>query len=223
MDSDTSARRGTRARILAALRANEIDLLVGTQMITKGFDFPGVTLAAVVLADLGLNLPDFRSAERTFQLLTQVAGRAGRGERAGRVIIQTFSPHHYSIRAARDQDYARFMRRELELRRALEYPPFARLAMVRIEGEEPRPLASIAQAVAKSLGREALPAELRVLGPAPAPVERIKRRYRWQVLVKSHQLSTLRSALGRMRAEVGPDAERQHVALAIDIDPVRML
>src|SRR5262249_57464268 len=124
----------------------------------------------------------------------RVRGRAGRGERGGRVIIQTFSPHHYSTRAARDQDYARFMRRELELRRALEYPPFARLAMVRIEGEEPRPLASIAQAVAKSLGREALPAELRVLGPAPAPVERIKRRYRWQGLGKSHPLSTLPSA-----------------------------
>jgi primosomal protein N' (replication factor Y) (superfamily II helicase) len=223
MDSDTSGRRGTRARILAALRANEIDLLVGTQMITKGFDFPGVTLAAVVLADLGLNLPDFRSAERTFQLLTQVAGRAGRGERVGKVIIQTFSPHHYSIRAARDQDYARFMRRELDLRRELEYPPYARLAMVRIEGEEPRALASVAEAVAKSLGRDATPAELRVLGPAPAPIERIKRRYRWQVLVKSRQLRIMRSALTRMRAEIGPHAERQHVSLAIDIDPVRML
>jgi primosomal protein N' (replication factor Y) len=223
MDSDTSGRRGTRARILAALRAHQIDLLVGTQMITKGFDFPGVTLAAVVLADLGLNLPDFRSAERTFQLLTQIAGRAGRGERAGKVLIQTFSPHHYSIRAARDQDYGRFMKRELDLRRELEYPPYARLAMVRIEGEEPRPLASIAEAVAKSLGRHPTSAELRVLGPAPAPIERIKRRYRWQVLVKSRQLRTMRSALARMRAEIGPDAERQHVSLAIDIDPVRML
>jgi primosomal protein N' (replication factor Y) len=223
MDSDTSGRRGTRARILAALRANQIDLLVGTQMITKGFDFPGVTLAVVVLADLGLNLPDFRSDERTFQLLTQLAGRAGRGERGGKVIIQTYSPHHYSIRAARDQDYARFMKRELDLRRELEYPPYARLAMVRIEGEEPRPLASIAEAVAKSLGRDARSEELRVLGPAPAPIERIKRRYRWQVLVKSRQLRTMRSALTRMRAEIGPHAERQHVSLAIDIDPVRMI
>jgi primosomal protein N' (replication factor Y) len=223
MDSDTSGHRGTRARILAALRAHQIDLLVGTQMITKGFDFPGVTLAAVVLADVGLNLPDFRSAERTFQLLTQVAGRAGRGERVGKVLIQTFSPHHYSIRAARDQDYGRFMKRELDLRRELEYPPYARLVMVRIEGEEPRPLASIAEAVAKSLGSEPTSGELRVLGPAPAPIERIKRRYRWQVLVKSRQLRTMRSALARMRAEIGPDAERLHVSLAIDIDPVRML
>jgi primosomal protein N' (replication factor Y) len=223
MDSDTSRRKGARNAILSALARGEIDILVGTQMITKGFDFPGVTLAAVILADLGLNLPDFRSAERTFQLLTQLAGRAGRGERGGKVIIQTYSPHHYSIRAARDQDYARFMKRELDLRRELEYPPYARLAMVRIEGEEPRPLASVAEAVAKSLGRDPTSAELRVLGPAPAPIERIKRRYRWQVLVKSRQLRTMRSVLARMRAEIGPYADRQHVSLAIDIDPVRML
>ncbi len=223
MDSDTTGRRGERARILAALRAKDIDILAGTQMITKGFDFPGVTLAAVILADVGLNLPDFRSAERTFQLLTQVAGRAGRGERAGRVIIQTYSPHHYSIRAARDQDYARFIRRELELRREFQYPPFTRLAMVRIEGEEPRALASVADAVAKSLAREASPEELRVLGPSPAPIERIKQRYRWQVMVKARELRTMRSALARMRGEIGSMAERDGVLVAIDIDPVRML
>ncbi len=223
MDSDTSGRRGARAQILAALRAGEIDILVGTQMITKGFDFPGVTLAAVVLADLGLNMPDFRSAERTFQLLTQVAGRAGRGERPGRVIIQTYAPHHYSIRAARDQDYARFMRRELELRRELDYPPFARLAMVRIEGAEPRLVARVAAAAAASLGRAAAPEKLRVLGPAPAPIERLKQRYRWQVMIKSKELRPMRAALAAMRAEVGPGAERDQVFLIIDIDPVRML
>jgi primosomal protein N' (replication factor Y) (superfamily II helicase) len=223
MDSDTSGRRGARAQILAALRAGEIDILVGTQMITKGFDFPGVTLAAVVLADLGLNMPDFRSAERTFQLLTQVAGRAGRGERPGRVIIQTYAPHHYSIRAARDQDYARFMRRELELRRELDYPPFARLAMVRIEGAEPRLVARVAAATAASLGRAAAPETLRVLGPAPAPIERLKQRYRWQVMLKSRELRPMRAALAAMRAEVGPAAERDQVFLIIDIDPVRML
>ena len=134
-----SARRDPRRRCARG----EIDILVGTQMITKGFDFPGVTLVGVVLADLALNLPDFRSAERTFQLLTQVAGRAGRGERPGRVLIQTYAPHHYSIRAARDQDYARFMRRELDLRRELDDPPFTRLAMVRIEGADAAAVASI--------------------------------------------------------------------------------
>src|SRR5207253_8558546 len=132
-------------RVLGGFRAGDIDILVGTQMIAKGHDFPHVTLVGVVGADAPLALPDFRAAERTFQLLTQVAGRAGRGDRPGRVIIQTWSPFHYSIRAARDQDYARFMRRELDLRRELQYPPFARLAMVRIEGEDPRIVARVAQ------------------------------------------------------------------------------
>jgi primosomal protein N' (replication factor Y) len=223
MDSDTSGLRGARARILAGLRAREIDILVGTQMITKGFDFPGVTLAAVVSADLALNLPDFRSAERTFQLLTQIAGRAGRGEQPGRVIIQTFAPNHYSIRAAKDQDYARFIRRELQLRRDLMYPPFARLAMVRIEGAEPMLVHRIADAVAKALAKHATPDGIRVLGPAPAPIERIKQRYRWQVMVKSRELKPMRAALAAMRAEVGPRADRDSVYLAIDIDPVRML
>jgi primosomal protein N' (replication factor Y) (superfamily II helicase) len=223
MDSDTSGRRGARAQIVAGLHAGEIDIVVGTQMITKGFDFPGVTLVAVVLADLALNMPDFRSAERTFQLLTQVAGRAGRGERPGRVIIQTYAPNHYSIRAARDQDYARFIRRELELRRELDYPPFARLAMVRIEGAEARLVAAMAAAVAAALARAAPQDNLRVLGPAPAPIERIKQRYRWQVMIKSRELRPMRAALAAMRAEVGDAAARDRIFLAIDIDPVRML
>ncbi len=182
MDSDTSGLKGARARMLAELRAREIDILVGTQMITKGFDFPGVTLAAVVLADMALNMPDFRSAERTFQLLTQVAGRAGRGERPGRVIIQTFAPNHYSIRVRQ-----------------------------------------VAEAVAKSLGKTATPEGIRVLGPAPAPIERIKQRYRWQVMIKSRELKPMRAALAGMRAEVDAIAERDDIYLAIDIDPVRML
>jgi primosomal protein N' (replication factor Y) len=223
MDSDTSRLRGARARMLAELRAGEIDILVGTQMITKGFDFPGVTLAAVVNADMALNMPDFRSAERTFQLLTQIAGRAGRGERPGRVIIQSYAPHHYSISAARNQDYAQFMRRELELRRDLLYPPFARLAMVRIEGAEPHLVRRTAEAVAKSLAPASTPEGLRVLGPAPAPIERIKQRYRWQVMVKSRELQPMRAALAAMRAEVGPAAERDQIHLVVDVDPVRML
>jgi primosomal protein N' (replication factor Y) (superfamily II helicase) len=223
MDSDTSGRRGARSAIVDALRRGEIDILVGTQMITKGFDFPGVTLVGVVLADLALNMPDFRSAERTFQLLTQVAGRAGRGDRPGRVLIQTYAPHHYSIRAARDQDYARFMRRELELRRELMYPPFARMALVRIEGAEPARVSEIAAKAAAMLGRAAKPGTMRVLGPAPAPIERIKQRYRWQIVVKSIGLKELHAALASMRAEVAAYAEQGKVHVGIDIDPVNML
>ncbi len=223
MDSDTSGRRGARGAILERLASGALDVLVGTQMIAKGFDFPGVTLVGVVMADLTLNLPDFRSAERTFQLLTQVAGRAGRGVRPGRVLIQTYAPHHYSIRAAHDQDYARFIRRELDLRRDLMYPPFARIALVRSEGEDAGRVAAIASSAAAALGRMAKPDAMRVLGPAPAPIERIKRRYRWQVMLKAMELKDLRAALAAMRAEVAPLAARDRVRLAIDIDPVNML
>ncbi len=223
MDSDTSGRRGARAAILARLARGELDILVGTQMIAKGFDFPGVTLVGVVMADLTLNLPDYRSAERTFQLLTQVAGRAGRGERPGRVLIQTYAPHHYSIRAARDQDYARFIRRELELRRDLMYPPFARLALVRVEGMDAARAGALAASAAAALARDAKPDSMRVLGPAPAPIERIKGRYRFQVMLKAIELKNLRAALAAMRAQIAPRAARDRVRLAIDIDPVNML
>ncbi len=220
MDSDTSRRKGARSRILSALSRGEIDILVGTQMITKGFDFPGVTLMGVVMADMSLNLPDFRSAERTFQLLTQAAGRAGRGAEPGRVVIQTFAPHHYSIRAAERQDYARFMRRELDLRRELGYPPFCRLAMVRIEGADAAAVEKLAAAAASSLGRAAT---LRVLGPAPAPIERIAQRYRWQLMVKAASWSQMREPLIALRDELAGSAERAEIQLTIDVDPVHML
>jgi primosomal protein N' (replication factor Y) len=222
MDSDTSRRRGARRAVMQAVARGEVDILVGTQMITKGFDFPGVTLVAVVLADMGLHMPDFRSAERTFQSLTQVAGRAGRGQRPGRVLIQTYAPQHYSIRAARDQDYARFVRRELELRRELMYPPFARMALVRIEGENSAVVRHTAERIGAQLVRTAKPETLRVLGPAPAPIERIKQRYRWQVMVKGERRDELRAALATIReAVVNPGTTG--VRVTIDIDPVNML
>ncbi len=232
MDSDTSGRRGMRLELIERLRRGEIDVMVGTQMITKGFDLPGVTLVGVVLADLGLNLPDFRAAERTFQLLTQVAGRAGRGERLGRVLIQTYAPHHYSIRAARDQDYERFIRRELRLRQELGWPPYSRMALVRIEGAEAGAVAAMAERAAKALRGLTEVAHLnkgvkgdamRVLGPAPAPIERLRGRYRWQVVVRSTEAAAMRAALGSMQAELGAREARGGVFIGIDLDPVNML
>ncbi|HZZ08832.1 MAG TPA: primosomal protein N' [Candidatus Binataceae bacterium] len=227
MDSDTSGRRGMRLELVERLRGGEIDVMVGTQMITKGFDLPGVTLVGVVLADLGLNLPDFRSAERTFQLLTQVAGRAGRGERLGRVLIQTYAPHHYSIRAARDQDYERFIRRELRLRQELGWPPFSRMALVRIEGPNAAAVAAMAERAAMVLRGQVNKGvkgdSMRVLGPAPAPIERLRGRYRWQVVVRSTEAAAMRAALASMQAELGGRDARGGVFVGIDLDPVNML
>ncbi len=226
MDSDTSGRRGMRLELVERLRRGEIDVMVGTQMITKGFDLPGVTLVGVVLADLGLNLPDFRAAERTFQLLTQVAGRAGRGERMGRVLIQTYAPHHYSIRAARDQDYDRFIRRELRLRQELGWPPYSRMALVRIEGADAAAVAAMAERAAKALRGQVGAAKvdaMRVLGPAPAPIERLRGRYRWQVVVRSTEAAAMRAALASMQAQLGGRDARGGVFVGIDLDPVNML
>jgi primosomal protein N' (replication factor Y) len=185
-----------------------------------------------VLADLGLNLPDFRSAERTFQLLTQVAGRAGRGERLGRVLIQTYAPHHYSIRAARDQDYERFIRRELRLRQELGWPPYSRMALVRIEGAEAAAVAAMAERTAKALrsqigdardSKDISGGAMRVLGPAPAPIERLRGRYRWQVLVRSTEAAAMRAALASMQAQLAGRDARGGVFVGIDLDPVNML
>ena len=226
MDSDTSGRRGMRLELVERLRRGEIDVMVGTQMITKGFDLPGVTLVGVVLADLGLNLADFRAAERTFQLLTQVAGRAGRGERMGRVLIQTYAPHHYSIRAARDQDYDRFIRRELRLRQELGWPPYSRMALVRIEGPEAAAVAAMAERAANALRRHVNVVKgeaMRVLGPAPAPIERLRGRYRWQVVVRSVEAAAMRAALASMQSQLGGRDARGGVFVGIDLDPVNML
>ncbi len=219
VDSDTSGRRGARNAILHGVEAGHIDILVGTQMITKGLNFPNITLVAVVLADLSLNMPDFRSAERTFQLLTQAAGRAGRGTRPGRVLIQTYAPHHYSIRAARDQDYARFIAREMKLRRELLYPPFAQMALVRIEGSDAAYVRQHATRIAQQISARSKPETMRVLGPAPAPIERIKQRYRWQILVKAQERSDLRAALLPALSNRALDGIR----VSVDIDPVSML
>jgi primosomal protein N' (replication factor Y) len=223
MDSDASRRRASRTRTLEALAAGEVDILVGTQMVAKGFDFPAVTLVGVVLADQTLNLPDFRSAERTFQLLTQVAGRAGRGERPGKVLIQTFVPHHYSIRAAKAQDYARFMRRELELRRELNYPPFAKLALMRFEGLDQTRIAKLAGETASAFSLSACTKDLQVTGPSPAPIERLKGRYRWQLMVRTRTAKSMHEALDEVRARVEAAAKRDNVRMILDIDPISML
>jgi len=225
LDRDAAQRPGAQRRILGSWQSGDTDILVGTQMVSKGHDVPGVTLVAVLLADLSLNVPDFRAAERTFQLLVQVAGRAGRGDAPGRVIVQTFRPEHPSVAAAATHDYAGFMARELERRRALGYPPFSRLVNLRLEGRDGARVEHAAREVAARLRRQARALQLAddaVLGPAPPPVERVRGRYRWQILLRAPDVRALR-ALARLAAACGPALGRAHVRLAVDVDPYSML
>jgi primosomal protein N' (replication factor Y) len=220
-DSATSAERLTE--LLASFARREIDVLVGTQMVAKGHDFPGVTLVCVVIADTALSLPDFRAGERTFQLLTQVAGRAGRGRDEGRVLIQTYNPDAPPVHRVLQHDYDGFATRELQWRRAFAYPPFARMVAVRIDGTDPEQTRRVARRLAdEAAGKLPPPSSgVRLLGPAPAPISRIKGRYRWQLLLKgpTHAaLAPLTDELERRLADV-PSAVR----VVIDVDPGAML
>ena len=222
LDRDTADGDGLET-LLAQVRSREIDIVVGTQMITKGHDFPSVTLVGVVLADHGMGLPDFRASERTFQLLSQVAGRAGRGVLPGRVLVQTYNPVHPAITCARDHDYARFFELEKAARDELGYPPALRLACVRIDGADPQLVRQVAQRgaeAARALASRAPPDEqAEVLGPSEAPLSRLKGRTRWQLFVKARSPHVLRRVA--MRA-ADADAPRG-VRVSVDIDPASTL
>jgi len=227
MDQDTTRRHGSHWRILKAFAERRTDILLGTQMIAKGLDFPGVGLVGVVAADVGLNLPDFRSGERTFQLLTQVAGRTGRGMERGKVVIQSYLPDHYTIALAREQRYTPFFEREVDERRAigLGYPPFSRLVSILVRGKEPRHVTDAASRLAEFLERGAagMPEPRpEVLGPAPAPLERIKGAYRWQVVVRGMGGTARALVAGALRQR---EALRLPggVAIAVDVDPLDLL
>jgi primosomal protein N' (replication factor Y) len=217
MDSDATAERGSHDRILGEFKTGGVNMLVGTQMIAKGLDFPQVTLVGVVSADATLNLPDFRASERTFSLLTQVAGRAGRGEDGGEVIIQTYAPGHYSIQTAAKHDYEKFYEEEIVSRKELEFPPFMNLVKVTVRARND----DIAQKTAAELA-ERLKAEegpTKVGGAAPAPVARVRGYFRYNVLVKGKDrifmCGLLRKVLAGFRKPAG-------TLIAVDVDPISM-
>lgn len=222
LDRDTGTSPDFVQDTLAAWRHHELDVLVGTQMIAKGHDAPGVTLIGVILADASLHFPDFRASERTFQLLTQVAGRAGRGEKSGRVLVQTRHPDHPSLVAAIRHDFRDFARGELRSRRELDYPPFGRLARIVLEGEAAeveRRAEELATLLREVVGRAAWePGTVQVLGPAPAPIERLRGRYRMQVLVKARDTRRLARVLRAV-----PRSARGPVRTIVDVDPVSMM
>ncbi len=221
MDVDTTRRKGAHDRILESFRKGHADVLLGTQMVAKGLDFPGVTLVGVISADTGIHLPDFRAGERTFQLLTQVSGRAGRGHAPGEVVIQTHLPQGEAVRCARQHDFHRFAELELEGRRSVLYPPFGRMALLLFKGKHEHDVARTAGLCAETLRAMALP-HVDVMGPVEAPLARIRRSFRWQVVLKTPSSRHLNVLARRAVREYGRN-RRAAVTLDVDIDPVSML
>lgn len=228
LDRDTTTRKGSLVAILKSLKRREIDILVGTQMVAKGHDFPHITLVGIVCADLSLSFPDFRAGERTFQLLAQVAGRAGRGDQPGRVILQTYNPDHFSIQAARAQDARAFYSREIAFRKELGYPPFSRMAQIRVSAKAPEKAAEVAgrigercrQLMSTSPGRRRA---IRLLGPLEAPLTKIAGRHRWQLLLISQRSDQLHRMIADIKDGEPLMARGRDVHVVVDVDPVFMM
>jgi len=224
LDRDTASQRGYTESVLRGLRDGHLDVLIGTQIVAKGHDLPGVRLVGVIAADLGLHLPDFRAAERTFQLLTQVAGRAGRSGLPGRVVLQTFVPDHYAIAPVVEHDYERFYAHEIEQRAALGYPPFGALVQVTISSEEAdacESAAAVLGTAARASAESDTHERVEVLGPAPAALARLRGRHRFQLLLKGRERGRL-LAVARAVREAAAKLPRA-VQTVVDVDPVSML
>lgn len=223
VDTDTMTAKGSYDRVYRQVRAGNIDVLVGTQMIAKGLDFPNVTLVGVISADTLLHLPEMRAGERTFQLLTQVAGRAGRGNVPGEVVLQTYSPENPAVVAAARQDYLEFYQGEIAARQSSHYPPFGFFIRIIFSGKELMVVERNIHTVALCI-RQELAEDDHLLGPAPAPVERIKDKFRFQMVVKGRELSRLRKAVSRGLERAGWERmDRKGVQVAIDVEPVNMM
>ncbi len=222
VDRDTMQRKGEISKTLFAFDRGEIDMLVGTQMLAKGHDFHNVTLVGVVSVDTGLGLPDFRSAERTFQLITQVAGRAGRGQLRGTVLIQTYYPEHYALRFAAAQDYEGFYNEEIKFRERLSYPPFVAIASIMIKHKD-REYAMKSASILRSALDDANPdRQIRILGPAPASIGKIKNEYRIQLILKSANRRSLRDTLDAALARAETSGCDRRI-VQIEIDPVDLM
>ncbi len=222
MDTDTMQAPGAHERALAAFRSGEVRILLGTQMIAKGLDFPNVTLVGVINADTALHLPDFRAGERTFQLVTQVAGRTGRGDQGGRVLVQTFSPDHPAILAATRHDYQTFARGELPVRKMLAYPPFGQMIRLVVRSAREPLAAEFARQLGARLRAclEQLQAPARVLGPAPAPFHKLRGQFRFQIQLQGPDGEALRTAVRQATADLATPEEVQWM---VDVDPVDMM
>ncbi len=219
MDTDVTSLKGIHKQIFDAFKARKIDILVGTQMIAKGLDFPNVTLVGVISADVALHLPDFRAGERTFQLLTQVAGRAGRGEVPGQVIIQTLTPEHPAIRAAATQNYDLFAQQELAIRKELDYPPYEHFINLTFRSRNPQKAELVAHRYRKML-EEKVSEPIRLFGPIPAPIQRLRGFYRWQLLVRAPEVKLMIPPIKDSFKQLGKPAG---VISTIDVNPLDLL
>ncbi|HMP76315.1 MAG TPA: primosomal protein N' [Kiritimatiellia bacterium] len=219
MDSDTMTQKDSYRKTLGAFRGGQIDILIGTQMIAKGLDFPGVTLVGVVAADLSLHLPDFRAGERTFQLLTQVAGRAGRGDLVGEVIVQTFTPFHPAIQAARNLDYDGFIDQELEFRKELGYPPYGHLVCVTLRGVQEELVKLTGMSLMRRL-QDLLDVSVRIGGPVPAPLAKARGEFRYQIMMRA---ATTRQLTDPIKAILRDFKWPDTVAWSVDVDAVSLL
>ncbi|MGE5190079.1 MAG: primosomal protein N' [Gemmatimonadota bacterium] len=223
LDSDLSRRKGSYADVLSRMQRGEVDVLVGTQLIAKGHDFPEVTFVGVLLADLSLSFPDFRSAERTFQILTQVAGRAGRGRWPGKVIIQTLSPDNVCVRMAAAHDFEGFMRAELAEREALGYPPFGRMLLLRLWGPKLDRVRRAAEDAADALRAPVAEKGIRLLGPAPSPIALVRRKYRYQILLKMPPRFPVGDFFPPLLRPVRDLARKAGVRFEADVDPYHLM
>lgn len=227
MDQDTTRRKHDHAKLLEKFRNHEADFLIGTKMIAKGLDFEKVTLVGVVNADQGLNFPDFRAAEKTFQMLVQAAGRAGRGLHSGEVVIQTFDPNHFIFKYLQTHDYLGFYEKELTIRKTLNYPPFSRLCLIRVVGDSEERVLQYARDIARYLWRCNTDKKYSVLGPAPAPLAKIANKYRYHVLIK--QVRSVDPSMSYVRRVIkegllkNPDLKKWPVTVQIDVDPLDIL
>ncbi|MBT8373382.1 MAG: primosomal protein N' [Deltaproteobacteria bacterium] len=228
MDRDTTTRKGSIVKLLKDLKNGKIDILVGTQMVTKGHDFPNIILVGIICADLSLNFPDFRAGERTFQLLAQVAGRAGRGDIPGRVILQTYNPDHFSITAARDQDFNAFYKTEIGFRKVLNYPPFSRMIQLKISGKSKEKTRQHAHAVGElcrvvQTSKQSFLKMVEILGPIEASIPRIASRYRWQILLKGMGVNPLHQFIRKVLLENTAHFNNRNVKVVVDVDPIFMM
>ena len=228
MDRDTTVRKGSILKILKGLRNQTIDILVGTQMVAKGHDFPNITLVGIICADLSLNFPDFRAGERTFQLLAQVAGRAGRGKVPGRVILQTYCPDHFSILSATDQDFKKFYNQEIHFRKSLNYPPFARMVQLKISGKNKDKTRQHALAIG-DLCHDLLKSDdtflkyVQVLGPIEAALPRVAKHFRWQILLKGLKVGPLHRFLKQILFKNRGKISSRNIKVVADVDPFFMM